>query len=519
MNNLIKILVTIAVSALLFSACSKPVSNTTGWEYNNSDNGGFEKIEYFEQQTGPGLVFIEGGTFSMGRKDQDVMYTWNNFQRRVTVRSFYMDQYEITNLDYREYLYWLKRIFIDYPEVHDAALPDTLVWRTKLGYNKPDVDYYFRYPAYDNYPVVGVNWLQATDYCAWRTDRVNENIMEKEGFFFMDPMNQGGDNNFNTEAYLAGQYEGAVKMMKEDLSPLAEERKVKMEDGIFLPRYRLPTEAEWEYAAYALIGNTKARERIFSQKIFPWNGHYIRMDDRSGFEPDEVGRIRANAVRGRGDYMGTAGDLNDGNATTSPVNFYWPNAFGLYAMAGNVNEWVMDVYRDLSFEDVNEFSPFRGNVFKTVVRDEEGYIAEKDTLGRIQYRNVTDWESFDRRNYNTADNVNYGDGDLESSIDYDKDNVDRDNTTSTRMYWQGNKSRQGKRIDKATDRVSSYRGRDDQQSLVNNRVRVIKGGGWKDRVYWLSPGNRRFWPEDMARDDIGFRCAMDRLGSSVPKQE
>ncbi|MBN2668802.1 MAG: SUMF1/EgtB/PvdO family nonheme iron enzyme [Bacteroidales bacterium] len=510
-----KLLIIAGVGSMLFSSCVKDTSNSTGWAYNDPNNGGFENPEYFEQETGPGLVLIQGGTFSMGRKEQDVLYEWNNFPRRVTVPSFYLDQWEVRNIDYREYLYWLKRVFIDYPEVYTAALPDTLVWRKKLGYNTPYVDYYFRHPAYKDYPVVGVNWIQANDYCAWRTDRVNEMIMVREGLLFMDPSSQSGEENFNTEAYLAGQYEGMVRDQLEDLSPNADFRKVRMEDGIFLPKYRLPTEAEWEFAAYALIGNMMAEERIFSQKIYPWNGHYIRVDDRSGFDVDDVGKIRANTVRGRGDYMGVAGALNDANAPTAPVNFYWPNAYGVYAMAGNVNEWVMDVYRKLSYEDMDEFRPFRGNVFQTQVKDEEGLIAEKDSLGKIQYRNVTDWEAFDRRNYNTADNINYSDGDYESSIEYSKEEASKDNTTSTRMYWEGDEGSQVPHEDRNASYVGKYRGRADQQSLVNNRARVIKGGGWRDRAYWMSPGNRRYWPEDMARDDLGFRCAMDRVGGPV----
>ncbi len=518
MNKIKSLLIVAGASTLLLSSCAKDTSNTTGWEYNTEDNGGFENPDYMGQETGPGLVLIQGGTFSMGRKEQDVMYDWNNFPRRVTVPSFYLDQWEVRNIDYREYLYWLGRVFIDYPEVYSAALPDTLVWRKRLGYNRPYVDYYFRHPSYKNYPVVGVNWLQANDYCAWRTDRVNENIMIREGLLEMDPVQQSGEENFNTEAYLAGQYEGVVKNQMPDLNPNADFRKVRMEDGFLLPRFRLPTEAEWEFAAYALIGNMMAEERVFSQKIYPWNGHYIRVDDRSGFDSDDVGKIRANAVRGRGDYMGVAGALNDANAPTAPVDFYWPNPYGVYAMAGNVNEWVLDIYRDLSYEDMDEFRPFRGNVFQTQDRDEEGLIAEKDTLGRIKYHDVTDWESFDRRNYNTADNINYEDGNFESSTEYALEEGDKDNKHSTRMYWQGNKSQQGQKRDQATDKVDSYRGRQDQQSLVNNRIRVIKGGGWADRAYWMSPGNRRFWPEEMGRDDIGFRCAMDRLGGPVSEE-
>ena len=516
MNTIKKILFFAVIGSFFLSvSCVSDTSNSTGWNYNDPENGGFENVDYWEQETGPGLVLIQGGTFSMGRKEQDVLFEWNNFPRRVTVPSFYLDQFEVRNIDYREYLYWLQRVFLDYPEVYSAALPDTLVWRKKLGYNTPYVDYYFRHPAYKNYPVVGVNWLQATDYCAWRTDRVNEMIMVREGLLYMDPTSQSGEENFNTEAYLVGQYEGMVRDQLEDLSPNADFRKVRMEDGILLPKYRLPTEAEWEYAAYALIGNMMAEERIFSQKIYPWNGHYIRVDDRSGFDADDIGKIRANTVRGRGDYMGVAGALNDANAPTAPVNFYWPNAYGVYAMAGNVNEWVMDVYRKMSYEDMDEFRPFRGNVYKTQIRDEEGLIAEKDSLGKIQYREVTDWESFDRRNYNTADNINFGDGDYESSTEFGDEEADKTTTNSTRMYWQGNSNEEGKRLDQATDKTARYRGRGDQQSLVNNRSRVFKGGGWRDRAYWMSPGNRRFWPEEMARDDLGFRCAMDRVGGPI----
>lgn len=147
------------------TSCKDEVSPTTGWEYNNPDNGGFEYYpDYYEQETGPGLVLVEGGSFTMGKVQDDVLYDWNSIPRKVTVSSFYMDETEIRNVDYREYCYWLKRVFVDYPEVTRKALPDTLVWRSKLGYNEPYVEYYFRHPAYQNYPVVGINWLQANDY-------------------------------------------------------------------------------------------------------------------------------------------------------------------------------------------------------------------------------------------------------------------------------------------------------------------------------------------------------------------
>jgi gliding motility-associated lipoprotein GldJ len=125
MNKHLKSLVhlsTAALAVLVISSCSREKSSSTGWEFNNADNGGFEKIPYVEQETGPGLVLIEGGTFTMGRVEQDVMYDWNNIPRRISVSTFYMDETEVTNLNYREYLYWLRNVYgTNYPEVLKKA--------------------------------------------------------------------------------------------------------------------------------------------------------------------------------------------------------------------------------------------------------------------------------------------------------------------------------------------------------------------------------------------------------------
>lgn len=463
-------------------------STKTGWAYNDRENGGFEVVTKYEQTTGPGLVFIEGGSFTMGRVEQDVMFDWNNVPRRVTVSSFYMDETEVRNVDYREYLYWISRVFAQYPDVYKNALPDTLVWRRPLAYNEPYVQYYFRHPAYNEYPVVGVNWLQANDYCAWRTDRVNEKLLIDKGILQWDP-NQQGAENFNTDAYLAGQYEGLVKQNLPSLDPNKEERKVRLEDGILLPKYRLPTEAEWEFAAFALIGNSYD-ERIYERRIYPWNGHNVRNDVKK-----YRGQMRANFIRGRGDMMGTAGNLNDNAEIPAPVKAYWPNDYGLYNMAGNVNEWVADVYRPLSFEDFDEFNPFRGNVFMELERDEEGKVAQKDSLGRLRYRPVPAEKTAQRWNYDHADYRNYQDGDFTSSIEYTNEDADK-GPGSQRMYAQKEQ---------------------DYASLINDEVRVYKGGSWRDRAYWLSPGTRRYLHEKASRDDLGFRCAMTRVGPPAGK--
>jgi gliding motility-associated lipoprotein GldJ len=477
-------------TGLIMMSCGKQdisksgnASTTTGWEYNNQENGGFEVVTDYEQETGPGLQFIEGGTFNMGRTEQDVTYDWNNVERRVTVSSFYMDETEVRNVDYREYLYWIGRVFAEYPDVYKKALPDTLVWREKMAYNEPFVEYYFRHPSYNEYPVVGVNWLQANDYCLWRTDRVNEKILIDKGYLKMDAT-QVGDQNFNTDAYLAGQYQGTVGEPK--IGANGVERNIRMDDGLLLPKYRLPTEAEWEFAATALIGNSYD-ERIYERRLYPWNGHSLR-NDNTKFR----GQMRANYVRGRGDYMGTAGDLNDNAEITAAVKSYWPNDYGLYCMAGNVNEWVMDVYRPLSFEDFEEFRPFRGNVFQEPVRDEAGNLAQKDSLGRIRMQDVTPEHAAGRTNYTKADYRNFEDGDVQSSLDYSNTEADKQKGGSARMYANS---------------------QSDRSSLVSDNVRVYKGGSWKDRAYWLTPGARRFLDETQSRVDLGFRCAMTRVGS------
>ncbi len=456
-SNLI-VLGLLAITVLIGACSKKPTSPTTGWNYNDKKNGGYQVFPGLEQATGPGLVLIEGGTFVMGGIEQDLTYDQDNQERRVTVASFYMDESEISNRDYREYTYWLTRTYgADYPEVVRKSMPDTTVWRSPLAYNEPYVTYYFRYPAYDLYPVVGVNWVQANEYCIWRTDRVNERILIDKGILKDNPA-QVNEDNFNTDSYYAGQYEGLVKknIKNLDVNGGEDRRKVRLEDGIMLPAYTLPTEAQWEYAALALRGNA-VFENVNEKRIYTWNG----LTPRDG-DVKAQGLMLANFKRGRGDNMGVAGYLNDNADITAPVKAYLPNEFGLYNMAGNVNEWVLDVYRPLSFEDMNDFNSFRGNVYTKQLRDADGNIAEKDSLGRIKRVNDTD---------------KYADPDKRG---------DRDDA---KEYAYG------------------------VNSLVNNKARVYKGGSWNDRLYYLAPGARRFLDEDQATAEIGFRCAMIRIGS------
>lgn len=475
-------------------------SSKTGWAYNDPTWGGYEYKYGYEQETGPGLVFIEGGTFIMGRVEQDVMSAHNSQPRRVTVTSYYMDETEVTNADYREWLYWINRVFEENKAVYVDALPDTLVWRRPLAYNEPYVENYLRHPAYAEYPVVGVNWNQAAKYCNWRTDRVNEMLLIRDGIISSEGLlDQKESNNFNTEAYLYGQFDvedGATPM--KDLANEGEPRRVNQSDGVMLPKYELPTEAQWEFAALGLIGNTQD-ERMSDRKIFPWNSHVVRNADEA-----YRGRMMANFVRGNGDYMGTAGALNDKGDITVDVHSYWPNDYGLYCMAGNVNEWTRDVYRQNTFQDADELNPFRGNTFDHLQVDDTGTPVEKDSIGQLRRVMETEKEIGDRKNYRTAYAINYLDGDDGSNM-------------STSGEWNGssmNTNTMYGGMPQLEDGADKYNEIGKQiGSLVSDHTRVYKGGGWRDRVYWLSPGTRRFLDERECRDDIGFRCAMVHVGA------
>ena len=485
-------------------------STVTGWKYNDKQNGGFQVVFNYKQDNPPGMTFVQGGTFTMGRVFEDVIGDWNNIPRRVTVNSFYMDQHEITNLHWREYLHWMRMVFHNTPELIERVYPDTLVWRDELAYNEPYLDYYFSHVAYNNYPVVGVSWEQATDYCAWRTDRVNELILVNKGVIkFPDFQAMRGNTDANDIA-LNQVFNTQKYALKEDFQPAKGGRPVKdvygnvrktnMSDGLLLPQFRLPTEAEWEYAAYgtkAIEGEENYKER----RIFPWYGHQMRNPDKR-----HRGQMMANFVRGRGDMMGMGGTLNDHANITAPVDAYWPNEFGLYNMAGNVNEWVMDVYRQLSTADMQEYNPFRGNMFVSPVFEqstlEDGRnvrVPQIDSLGRVVFAIPADRQT-ELAKYNTLDVRNFRDGDAASNMN--------------RQLWK-----EAVDPDVATERL--YGGDSDGEGLlaakITNTTRVYKGGSWKDRAYWLNPGQRRYLEQRESRSDIGFRCAMSKVGSEYPR--
>ncbi|MEY4867253.1 MAG: hypothetical protein RIT36_152 [Bacteroidota bacterium] len=314
----------------------------------------------------PGMIYVPSGTFHMGPSDEDISYAFTARNKQVSINGFWMDATEITNDEYRQFVLWVrdsiagsilnfkknapdgstaidwgkvrtikwadpkiqeqlsalivtpdnringrkeidaKKIiyhseWLDYKEAaqrenadkprstfivkKDTPIyPDTLVWIRDFSYsyNEPHAKKYFSHPAYGAYPVVGVSWKQATAFTEWRTHYLN--------------------------SYL----ERSKRMTESD--------------------FRLPTEAEWEYAARG--GR--------SQVPFPWGGPYLR---------NKKGCLLANFKPGRGNYP------EDGGMYTVRADAYWPNDFGLYNMAGNVAEWTSSLYYEGAYNFQHDMNP------------------------------------------------------------------------------------------------------------------------------------------------------------------
>ena len=557
-NVVLGLVILFGVSSCSKQSSSKGGSSATGWKINDK-KGGFQfNSKYKKQATAPGLVMVEGGTFTMGKVQDDVMHDWNNTPNQQHVASFYMDETEVTNLMYMEYIDWLKRVFPpeeeNYKNIYPGALPDTLVWRNRLGYNETYTNNYLRHPAYASYPVVGVNWIQSVEFSKWRTDRVNENTLETEGYLKKDAkiVDVKAESTFSTETYLnapsktfGGDEKIVLKGRKNSKSKPIKVSGTKGQgtttknptgiyaqrsSGLMLPEYRLPTEAEWEYAASSDVGQREYN--IYKgQKKYPWSGSYTRSGKRK-----IIGDQLANFKQGKGDYGGIAGWSDDGADITNVVKSYPPNDFGLYDMAGNVAEWVADVYRPMVDDEVSDFNYFRGNIFtKNKIGDDgkvelvtsqniaydtlsNGRIVARNAPGQIAQVPVDEKETYLRQNFDTSDERNYRDGDKKSSRYFDFGNTDEGAKLidSKRMY---DSPKHNVTVDSLGNMVRKFDKSNKRTSLVSDDVRVYKGGSWRDRAYWLDPAQRRYFPQDMATDYIGFRCAMSRLGAKADKKK
>jgi sulfatase modifying factor 1 len=381
-------------------------SSKTGLAYNGKD--GYQVKQYKALPAGPDLIYIEGGRFTMGSLEEDVMNRRDNPKRTVSIQSFYMDQTEVANVHYLEYLNAVQKDSSE--EFYSKALPDTAVWYNELSFNDSYVTMYLRHPGFRLYPVVGVSWVQANDYCAWRTDAVSKSNNAA-----------GAKAGQPKKGFSIGKKKKAAAAAEAETVASSEPAKLTIESGYVMPPYRLPTEAEFEYAAIAMIGTQYSDENQSNQRIYPWDGSTMRQP-----RGRKQGTMLANFKRGPGDYAGIAGKSNDGAIITQEIRSYPANDNGLYDMAGNVSEWVYDVYRPLSNNDVNDLNAFR----------RDGY--------------QDDAKNYDSKNAN---------------------------------------------------------------SLINDNLRVYKGGSWSDVAYWLSPGTRRYMDQDSATASVGFRCAMIATGT------
>lgn len=366
MKSLLLNLVTLTLLTMVVASCGKlGKSKSKGLPVDGQLHGVAPGGKYNLPKP-PGMIYIPQGTFHMGPSDEDISYAFTARNKQISINGFWMDATEITNNEYRQFVYWVRdstaaailnykkpggdgteiidwkkastikwndpktleqlnamivtpdnRIFgkkeldaekiifrsetFDYKEASKREnstkprsqfivkkdikiYPDTLVWIRDFSYsyNEPMSKRYFSHPSFGNYPVVGVSWKQATAFCEWRTNYLNSFLESKK------------------------------RVTESD--------------------FRLPTEAEWEYAARG--GR--------SQAPFPWGGYYLR---------NKKGCLLANFKPGRGNYP------EDGGFYTVRADAYWPNDFGLYNMAGNVAEWTSSLYYEGAYNFQHDMNP------------------------------------------------------------------------------------------------------------------------------------------------------------------
>jgi formylglycine-generating enzyme required for sulfatase activity len=245
--------------------------------------------------------------------------------------NLFMDITEINNLDYIEFLYWLERK--DY-DLYQKMLPDTLVRRHKLVYCEPYVEYYLRHPAYRNYPVIGVSYEQAVEFCKWRSDRVNEYLYVKKhiGYKHWNP-----DSTYQCPEIV---------------------------------RYRLPTKEEWEYAAAAGL-DYKNFPLGYEQLV---DENKIPVSLTGEYSPMTISLIESEKFKYSRNHVS-----QDASDETVQADWGKRNSYGIYNLTGNVSEIIADTL----IKGLNYKTDLSGKEFRL---QKEGYVIVDSTANPYDYK-------------------------------------------------------------------------------------------------------------------------------------
>jgi gliding motility-associated lipoprotein GldK len=442
-----KFVIVIFLIALIISSCGS---------YSNGELTGVPgRDKYFEPDPF-GMVFIPQGSFNMGQNDQDVAWAQNTFTRTVSVEAFWMDETEITNNEYRQFVFWVRDSIIrrmlgeqldDYviseDEYGNPIDPPAINWDIRIDsrdeeireivkelYLSDDEKFPFTRNELDSRKLLYEYYWVDLKQAAKRENMYNFEKQAYEGYAYnnMGEMIEVQDRSAFVRRDVINVYPDTLCWVRDFTfsfnEPLARmyfwhpaydnyplvgvtwkqatafciwrtnilNAALSRNGQPFVHDYRLPSESEWEYAARGGLDHS----------MYPWGGMYTR---------NREGCFLANFKPLRGNYA------DDGGLTTLAVGSYQPNEFGLYDMAGNVAEWTITAF------------------------DESAYIFTHDLNPDYKYNALPDDPPVMKR-------------------------------------------------------------------------KVIRGGSWKDIVYYLQNGTRSYEYQDTGKCFIGFRCVRQYLGSN-----